>query len=400
MSPRARILRDPAPSSGLRQLHFAGLLESMGERDAGPPAAALFAIAVSLLGLGLLLQAGYAATTQTPIDFRADFLHEARDRGLALTVLVAASHVGLKRLERFLPFLMSLAVLGLLAVWLPGIGRSINGSHRWISIGFSIQPSELARLVFVIWVAWYCCKLGSRLHSLRDGVLRMFVPTCLICGLVWIQPDKGGAAVLFACACGTMWVGGVDASKVATPFFALVVGAMSLAATADSYARRRIDMWLGEHRNEQVQAGLDAIASAGWFGSGFSAGELRNRGVSYMDSDLMLALIGEEFGLFGLALVLGLYCAMFWFAFRMVLSIRGRFEAAAAFGLCSAVAMQTLVHAGAVSGLIPPKGMTLPLLSDGGTSAIVSCLGLGLAIGAARASSAKDLSCRKSSATA
>ncbi len=384
MAPRARTLQDPIPSSGLRQLHFSGLLESLAERDPGPPASALFATVVALLGLGLVIQAGYAATTLTPDAFRADFLAEARDRGLALIALIAAARVGLTRLQRFLPLLVTLAFVSLALVWVPGIGRSVNGSHRWIHLGVSIQPSELARTAFVVWVAWYCCRLGPRLHSLTGGVLRMFVPTCALCALVWLQPDKGGALILFACACATMWAGGVDASKVATPFFGLVVGAMAFAATADSYARRRIDMWLGDQRNEQVQAGLDAISSGGLFGAGFSGGELRNRGVSYMDSDLMLALVGEEFGLYGLVFVLGLYAALFWFAFRMVLSIRGRFEAVAAFGLCLAVALQALVHAGAVCGLIPPKGMTLPLLSDGGTSAIVSCLGLGLAIGAAR----------------
>ena len=400
MTPRVRKPRDPAPSSGLVQLQFGSLLERIAERDPRPAAQGLFCVALALLGLGLLLQAGYAATTLDPAAFRHDFLHEARDRALALCALVLACRLGLRGLERFLPLLVTLAFASLFLVWMPGIGRSVNGSYRWIDLGFSIQPSELARVALVIWVAWYCVRLGPRLHSLRQGVLRMFLPTCALCALVWVQPDKGGALVLFACACATMWVGGVDGSKVATPFFLLVLGAMGLAATADSYSRGRIGMWLGDVRNEQVQAGLDAISGGGMLGAGFGAGELRNRGVSYMDSDLVLALVGEEFGLFGLVLVLGLYAALFWFAFRMVLSIRGRFEAVAAFGLCLAVALQTLVHAGAVSGLIPPKGMTLPLLSDGGTSGIVSCLGLGLAIGAARASSVSASPCNPSNATA
>ena len=303
-----RAIRDPRPESGLTQLHFTGLLERLSRRDAEGPANILFGLVLALLGFGLLLQAGHAATVMGPAEFKADFLSEVRDRILALGVLLLAVRTGIRRLERFLPLGMSLAVLALVLVWAPVIGSGANGSNRWLRIGLSVQPSEFARVALILWVAWYSIRLGPKVNEL-GGVLRMFLPTLLFAGLVWVEPDKGGACVLFLCAAATMWVGGVDSSRVALPFFLLVAGAMVIANAANTYSRGRIEMWIGDSYNEQVVEGMGAIASSGSVGAGFAGGELRNRGFSYMDSDFVFSLVAEEFGAFGMALVLAAFCA-------------------------------------------------------------------------------------------
>jgi cell division protein FtsW len=399
---RTRVLRrlqDPAPSSGLRQLTFSGLAGRLAERDAASSARGVFHCAVLLLALGLVLQAGHAATTLRPEDFRADLLRECLDRGLALVVLLVAARYGIPRLRRHLPWLIVLAGLALVAVLVPGLNRSVNGSARWLDLGFSFQPSELARLVLIVWVADRCSRMAPDLPRYKSHVARALGLVLLFALLVWIEPDKGGALVLFSCACMTMWIAGVGMSRVALPFLGVVALGLALAATSDSYARGRLDMWVGKLQNEQVQQSMWALASAGWSGAGFAQGELRNRGFQYMDSDFVFALVNEEFGWFGAALVIALFAALFWYSLRMVLAMRDRFDASAAFGLCIAVAVQALVHMGSVSGLLPPKGMTLPFLSDGGTSLVVTSLGLGLALGAARRSSTECAPCNPSNAT-
>ena len=110
-------------------------------------------------------------------------------------------------------------------------------------------------------------------------------------------------------------------------------------------------------------------------------GDARNQGVPYLDSDLVFAQVGEELGVLGLVLLVGLYLAFAWYSLRLVLSIPDRYEALAAFGLLLCTALQAMLHMQIVSGLAPPKGMTLPFLSDGGTSLLVSCLAVGLALG-------------------
>jgi cell division protein FtsW len=401
--PRTRALRsiqDPAPSSGLRQLTFQALAERLARQDAAASAQGVFHCALLLLGFGLLLQAGHAATTLRPEDFRADLLRECFDRGLALIVLLLAARVGIGRLRSLLPWLTLGAALSLVLVLVPGLGRTVNGSARWLDLGFSFQPSELARLVLVVWVADRCSRMAPDLPRYQGHVLRALGLVLLFALLVWIEPDKGGSLVLFSCACMTMWVAGVGMSRVALPFLGVAFIGLAAAATSDSYARGRLDMWVGKLQNEQVQQSMWALASAGWDGTGYAQGELRNRGFQYMDSDFAFALVNEEFGWFGAALVLVLYAALFWYSLRMVLALEDRFEASAAFGLCIAVAVQALVHMGSVSGLLPPKGMTLPFLSDGGTSLVVTSLGLGLALGAARRPSTECAPCSPSNATA
>ena len=128
----------------------------------------------------------------------------------------------------------------------------------------------------------------------------------------------------------------------------------------------------------------------------------RNDGVPYLESDYVFGLVGEELGLLGMWLVLALLVAFLWFSLRLVLSVPDRYQALAAFGLLVSVGLQAMLHVQVVAGLAPPKGMTLPFVSDGGTSLIVSSLAVGLALGAARRSTTQDPAtpCNPSNATA
>ena len=166
------------------------------------------------------------------------------------------------------------------------------------------------------------------------------------------------------------------------------------------YIRERIAMWFGQVENQQVSGTLEALSSGGIFGAGFAHGGFRNDGVPYLESDYLFALVGEELGLVGMWLVLALWLSFLWFALRLVLSLRGRYEALASFGLLVSVALQAMVHVQVVSGLAPPKGMTLPFLSDGGTSLLISSISVGLALGAARKTHEELYPCTPSNATA
>jgi cell division protein FtsW len=177
-------------------------------------------------------------------------------------------------------------------------------------------------------------------------------------------------------------------------------GAITAAGLFVPYMRNRIAMWFGQVDNGQVAGTLRALSSGDLMGAGFTHGGFRNDGVPYLESDYVFALVGEELGLFGMWLVLACWLAFLWFALRLVLSLRERYEALATFGLLLSVALQAMVHVQVVSGLAPPKGMTLPFLSDGGTSLIVSSFAVGLALGAARRTHEELYPCTPSNATA
>ena len=218
--------------------------------------------------------------------------------------------------------------------------------------------------------------------------------------IVLVETDLGGSMLLLICALSTMWVGGARMLPVGASLVAIGGGAITAAGLFVPYMRNRIAMWFGQVDNGQVSGTLKALASGHFFGAGFTHGGFRNDGVPYLESDYVFALVGEEFGLLGLLLVLAGWLAFLWFALRLVLSLRERYEALASFGLLLSVALQAMVHVQVVSGLAPPKGMTLPFLSDGGTSLIVSSVAVGLALGAARKTHEELYPCTPSNATA
>ncbi|MFM7282042.1 MAG: FtsW/RodA/SpoVE family cell cycle protein, partial [Planctomycetia bacterium] len=145
-----------------------------------------------------------------------------------------------------------------------------------------------------------------------------------------------------------------------------------------------IAMFLGSASNHQVEQSEVAMSSGDFFGVGLGQGMWRNARVPYLETDYVLALTGEELGLFGVWLVIALLAAFAWFGLRFLLSIRDRYCALAAFGLLLSFSLQSMVHVQVVTHLAPPKGMPLPFLSHGGTALLVSSFAIGLALGAAR----------------
>ncbi|HVS11476.1 MAG TPA: FtsW/RodA/SpoVE family cell cycle protein [Planctomycetota bacterium] len=388
-SPRAL---EPSGSVGAlpreRQLTIFERLEGLARRaearDPLRPAAALFAVVLALMGLGLLVQASHAATTLPPEEFLGALGEQAWFRFAGLCALLGAARLGPSGIRRFLPALILAMAILLVLVFVPPLGVEVNGSHRWIELGVRFQPSELARIVVVLWIADRCVRLGPLVRDVRRGVAPIFFVGLSFFLLIACETDLGGAILLLLCTFATMWVGGARPAHVAGTFTVVAGGALAAGFALIPYIRRRIEMFLGTQSNQQVADSLVAISHGGAFGQGLGQGVHRNLGVPYLESDFVFAQVGEELGLFGMLLVLALCCAFLWYSLQLVLSLRGRFDALASFGLLVSTALQAMLHVQVVAGLAPPKGMTLPFLSHGGTSLVVSCLGVGLALGAAR----------------
>jgi cell division protein FtsW len=295
--------------------------------------------------------------------------------------------VGPQGLRRHIPALTIACGIFLLLVFVPGVGDPRNGAHRWLQIpflGLSFQPSELARIVMVLWVADRCIRLGDGVQDLRRGALPMLGIGLVFFAAILVETDLGGAILFLCCFLATMWVGGARLRQISGPVVLVAGGAAASLVLFVSYIRHRIEMWLGQASNHQVARTAEAIASGDLFGVGVGQGLWRNARVPYLESDYVLAQVGEELGLFGVLLVLGLLLGFTWLAIRLSLSIRDRYAALCAFGLLLSVALQAMIHAQVVTALAPPKGMPLPFVSHGGTALVVSSLAIGLALGAAR----------------
>jgi cell division protein FtsW len=204
--------------------------------------------------------------------------------------------------------------------------------------------------------------------------------------LILKEPDLGGALLFLLCFGTTLFVGGARMQHLALVIAACILLVL-IALNSFGHVAERFAVWMGDSTNDQVTRAAEAMASGDFFGVGYTQGGFRNAGLQYMQTDYALALVGEELGLFGIWLVVGLFAAFIWNAQAMVLGIRDRFAALCAFGLSISVAFQAMVHLQVVTGLAPPKGMALPFLSDGGSALLAACLAVGLALGAGRAHS-------------
>jgi cell division protein FtsW len=392
-----------------KQLTITGFLDGLARRaemhDPLHPATRLFLVVLALIGLGFLVQVSHAATTRSEPEFLREVLAQAAFRMAAVGVMLVAFRFGPSLLRVFIPHLVVASGLLLVLVFLEPFRAARNGACRWVELSelgipFSFQPSELARIVIVVWIADRCVKLGSLVYDLRRGILPMLVLALLFFAVILIETDLGGSMLFLICALSTMWVGGARLLPVGASLVAIGGGAITAASIFVPYIRDRIAMWFGQMENGQVSLTLDALSSGGVFGAGYTRGAFRNDGVPYLESDYVFALIGEELGWIGTALVLALWIAFLWFSLRLVLSLRERFEALASFGLLLSVGLQAMVHVQVVSGLAPPKGMTLPFLSDGGTSLVVSALSVGMALGASRKTHKELFPCKTSNVTA
>lgn len=393
----ARFRRSPGPDApSAPREHQRTLFERLDAlaRRAAPadpsgPAVKLLCVVLALMALGLLLQASHAATISEPAAFAGEIQQQARLRILGLGALLVGYRLGPAGLRRHLPALAVLAAVLLLLVWIPPFAKPENGSHRWIRLfpsSLSFQPSELARILIVLWAADRCVRLGTRVRQARRGVLPMLAVGLFFVALIGLETDLGGALIFLCCFLSVLWVGGSRPSHAVAAAAAVASGAVLLAMAKLDYVRGRIAVFLGEGENEQVNQAIASLGSGKLLGVGLARGLYRNEAMPYQDSDYLFALIGEELGLLGLALVIGLLMSFVWCSLRLVLAVRDRYLALSAFGLLLSVCLQAMVHVQVVTRLAPPKGMTLPFLSDGGTSLVVSSLAVGLALGAARPS--------------
>lgn len=361
-------------------------------RDAHPagPRNALLCTTLALLGFGMLIQLSHAATTLPEEAFRGEMLQQVLFRSLGIALLIGGMALGPRRIERVIPAATVGAFALLVLCFVPGFEQPLNGSHRWIKIfgkGPSIQSSEIARVILVLWVARRCALLqdgpGHGLGDLRRGFVPALLVGLIASFLIFREPDLGGALLFLMCFGATLYVGGARVRHVG------IVGAVAIvlllvALQFFGHVRDRFAVWAGAASNSQVTRAAEAMASGDMFGVGYTHGGFRNAGLQYMQTDYAFAFVGEEFGLFGACVVVGLFAAFVWHSLRLILCIKDRFAALAAFGLATSVSLQALIHLQVVTGLAPPKGMALPFLSDGGSALLAACLSVGLALGAAR----------------
>lgn len=287
--------------------------------------------------------------------------------------------------ERLALPLLLIAMLLLVLVLIPGVGHEVNGSRRWLRFGSSFQPSELARVLMLTYLASYVVRKQNELKDELRGFLKPLGLLVAAAGLLLLEPDFGAATVLLTTGLGILFLAGVKLRH----FFALAaLGAAGMAAIAvtSAYRMKRLtaflDPWADPFNSGfQLTQSLIAIGRGELFGVGLGASVQKLFYLPEAHNDFVFAVLAEELGLVGVIATLGLFVLLVWRVFQISRNAADAnlpFQAYCAAGFGMWLGLQAFVNIGVTMGILPTKGLTLPLMSYGGSSMLVTLGWLGL----------------------
>ena len=301
--------------------------------------------------------------------------------GLGMVVAGLAMRTELRLLEKFAFPLLALAFVLLLAVFVPHLGMRINGARRWLNLLVTtFQPVEAVKLILVIYIASYLVRHRESVETRFLGLIKPIAVAGLIVLLLLAQPDFGSATLVIAVTIAMVWLGG------ARPIFLFLMGLplmplLYIAATGESYRMKRLTSFLDPWKDPfndgfQLTQSLMAIGRGEWDGVGLGSSVLKLSYLPEAHTDFIFAVIGEELGLAGVVAVIGLFALVVGRGLHVGLKgvdVGQRFAGYVAFGVSLMLAMQAVVSVGVNLGALPTKGLTLPLISYGGSSMVLTC---------------------------
>jgi len=307
---------------------------------------------------------------------------------VGLVVMRTLARVGLDGVRRVTPALLGISFALLVAVKLPGLGRSVNGARRWLGAGpLQFQPSELMKLSLVLYAAHILSSGRMTERRLRVMLKPLLLVTGSACALVALQPDLGTALVLAFTVAAVLVAAGVPARTLGK---LLICGVLVIAvfAVLAPYRRARLTSFINPWAHPgtsgfQAIQGQVAIGSGGLFGAGPGQSVQKVFYLPEAHTDFILAVIGEELGVLGICGLLFLYGVIAYAGLRVAKAAKGAYAALLAVGVTSLVVGQAALNTFAVLGLAPLTGVPLPLVSYGSTSVIVMLAGLGLLLNVA-----------------
>ena len=301
---------------------------------------------------------------------------------LGLVAAFIAFQIPIALWQKFAPALFIIGGFLLVIVLIPGIGREVNGSRRWIPLGLmTMQPSELMKFFAVLYAADYTVRKAAFMHDFKKGFLPMLSVMVFIGALLLREPDFGALVVITLIAMAILFLGGLN-WRVFAGLIVLLAAAFVVLIISSPYRLQRIvgfmDPWADAFgKGYQLSHSLIAFGRGEWLGVGLGGSVEKLFYLPEAHTDFLLAVVAEELGFAGVALVLGLFVLLIYRAFmvgREAMMREKYFAALAAQGIGVWLSVQAFINMGVNMGLLPTKGLTLPFLSYGGTGIIVNCV--------------------------
>jgi cell division protein FtsW len=337
-----------------------------------------------LLGLGLVMVTS-ASMPMADRSYHDPFFFVLR-HGVALTLALTCGALCFAVPPRLwqlaAPWLLLIGIGLLVLVLIPGIGRTVNGATRWIPAGvLNLQPSEMMKFFAVIYVCDYLVRRQLDVRAAFTGFLRPMVPIGIACALIMAQPDFGTTAVILATVLGLLFLGGVSIINFSL-LFILVAVALVFLVVVEPYRWQRITSFTKPFEDPfntgyQLSQALIAFGRGEWLGVGLGSGIQKQFYLPEAHTDFLLAVIGEEFGLLGVLVVIALFAFLTWRAFRIGARARAlgeTFSCYVAHGFGLMLGLQAFVNVGVNTGLLPTKGLPLPFMSYGSNALIVAVM--------------------------
>lgn len=286
------------------------------------------------------------------------------------------------------PWLMGAAVVFLFLVLLPGIGKSVNGSRRWINLGIlNLQVTEFAKFAILLGAAAFTVRRQDYMHSFSKGLGPMALVMCLVAGLISMQPDLGAIMVTVAIAMGVLFLGGLN-FRIFLVVSVAVIAVVTLMIYDSPWRLQRVmaylDPWSSDYALDkayQLSHSLIAFGRGEWLGVGLGASVEKLHYLPEAHTDFILAVLGEELGFAGVMALLTAYYFLVRRAFaigRQAIKLDRVFSGLVAEGVGIWIGIQVIINTGVATGLLPTKGLTLPLMSYGGSSILFTLAAVGL----------------------
>jgi cell division protein FtsW len=381
-------LRPVAAGKGVR-----GAARTLAAYDASLAWTCLVLLAI---GLVMVYSASIATAEASAHTGNRPWYFLARHSIFLLAGLLAAAvavQVPLRAWRQIAPWLFIAGAVLLVLVLVPGIGKAVNGSRRWLSFAvFNVQPSEFMKLAVVLYAASYAVRRAAFLHAeqpLRQTLVRGFLPLFVVMvltgGLLLLEPDFGAFVVIVAIAFGILYLGGLDCRLFLGLAFLLPVALAGILVAAPYRLQRLtafLDPWsdpLG--KGYQLSHSLMAFGRGEWFGVGLGSSVEKLLFLPEAHTDFLLAVVAEELGFVGVAAVIALFTWLLVRAYaigKQAARLGQPFAALVAQGIGVWIGVQAFINIGVNMGVLPTKGLTLPLLSFGGSGIVANCVAVAL----------------------
>ncbi|WP_282276919.1 putative lipid II flippase FtsW [Stenotrophomonas sp. PS02297] len=344
----------------------------------------LLGAAVALASLGIVMVASSSiALTQSPFYYLTRHLVFI---GIGLALAAVAMRVELREIEKYNHLLLLGCFALLVVVFVPGLGSTVNGARRWINLGVAkFQTVEAVKVLYIVWLSSYLVRFRDEVNATWQAMLKPVGVVGVLVVLLLLQPDFGSSMLLLGITTCMLVLGGAQLKRIVLPVL-LMLPALVLLVIFEPYRMRRVTSFMDPWEDQlgsgyQLSNALMAIGRGEWAGVGLGASIQKLNYLPESHTDFIFSVIAEELGFAGVCAIIALYALLvgraFWLGMRCI-EMRRHFSGYIAFGVGLWIGLQTFVSIGVNLGMLPTKGLTLPLISSGGSSVMMTCVAVGV----------------------